>query len=211
MLSKSEIIKILNTDDNFVDEFILDAFIKNWKIEAIYEDENGVEFYDEAAFEKIKSALVPKKEEQNLYDVEVIKKEEYPEVQDEPIVESSLNDEQIIDETILPESSIVEVVQQRNDAEMQNVTLDITGQTLGVLAHSIAEKISGDISSYLKNTQWIDEAFEAGGYKKDNEVLSSKIKELLEDNTILIDRIQELEHELDSYQCILGNVYIKKN
>ena len=212
MLSRDEIINILNDGNNFVDGFILDAFIKNWKIEAIYEDENGVEFYDEAAFEKIKSALCSKNEKENeLYDVEVIQKDEPTEViQDEPESDLAIQEDTEVEPKERYESGVIDLPKPRQDNEMQHVTLDITGQTLSVLAHSIAEKISGDISGYLKNTKWFDESFEAGGYKKDNEILSSKLKELLEDNKILIKRIQELESELDSYHNVVANIYVKK-
>ena len=45
---------------------MLDAFIKNWKLEAIYEDENGVEFFDEEALDKIRTSLAPKNDYQNF-------------------------------------------------------------------------------------------------------------------------------------------------
>ena len=44
MFSKQQIIDTLNSEDLFIDNFLLEAFIKNWKIEPIYEDAQGVEF-----------------------------------------------------------------------------------------------------------------------------------------------------------------------
>lgn len=55
MFNKEKIIEILNSEDLFIDNFILEAFIKNWKIEPIYEDADGIEFFDEMAVEKIRS------------------------------------------------------------------------------------------------------------------------------------------------------------
>ena len=49
MFSKQQIIDTLNSEDLFIDNFLLDAFIKNWKIEPIYEDAQGVEFFDHMA------------------------------------------------------------------------------------------------------------------------------------------------------------------
>lgn len=214
MLSKDEIIKKLNDDNNFVDSFILDAFIKNWKIEAIYENENGVEFYDEAAFEKIKNALASKHETPNdITKVEVIHKEpEEPQMVEveAPEVSTYVEEQvelQVVSQQFQPTAEIVPVKQ---DTDLKNVTIDITSQTLSVLAQSIAEKISGDISEYLKNNIQMDEAFEAGSYKKDNEVIASKLKEVLFDNKILIKRIQELEAENSSYVKVFGNIYVKK-
>ena len=206
MLSKNEIIKLLNDDNNFVDSFILDAFIKNWKIEAIYEDENGVEFYDEAAFEKIKAALVNKPEEvvdqTPEPEIEIIHHEEYV---PEDVIPVEAKEE-------LPVAPVVETSTKLDNAstELKNFTLDITSQTLNVLAQSIADKITGDISGYLKNNDWLEEAYNAGGFKKDNEILAAKLNEVLNDNKILIKRIQELESECDSYLNVFGNIYVKK-
>lgn len=204
MLNKDEIIKILNDENNFVDNFILDAFIKNWKIEAIYEAENGVEFYDEAAFEKIKSALGAKTpQEKEICTVEVMQKEDLQED-----LKEEIKDE--IQEVVEAQAQVVEVM-PKQEAELKNFTLDITNQTLNVLAHTIAEKITGDISSYLKNNEWLDEAITAGTYKKDNEILSAKLNEVLQDNKVLIKRIQELENEQKSYINVVANIYVKKS
>ncbi len=211
MLSKEEIIKLLNDENNFVDSFILDAFIKNWKIEAIYEDENGVEFYDEAAFEKIKAALVNKTEEketENDSDISII---EHEEIQPETIETIEPEGIEMSETPIEPPSQIIESQSKSDVQEMKNFTLDITNQTLNLLAKSIADKITGDISGYLKKNDWLEEAFNAGAFKKDNELLAAKLNELLNDNKILIKRIQELEDENDSYMNVFANIYVKKS
>lgn len=212
MFNKDEIIKMLNDDKNFVDNFILDAFIKNWKIEAIYEDENGVEFFDEAAFEKIKCALGAKsQQEKEICTVEIMKKEE-PQEDVRIQVQEEIKDEI---EEVSPE--VVEIIPRvtdvipRQEPELKNVTLDITNQTLNVLAKSIADKITGDISGYLKNNEWMEGAIEAGVFKKDNEILSKKLNEVMQDNKILIQRIQELEKENNSYINVVANIYVKKS
>ena len=60
MYNKQQIIDTLNNEDIFIDNFILDAFIKNWKIEPIYEDAQGVEFFDDMAIEKIRNGILQK-------------------------------------------------------------------------------------------------------------------------------------------------------
>lgn len=208
MLSKQDIIRAVNDDDNFVDSFILDAFIKNWKIEAIYEDENGVEYYDDLALAKIKSALMSKQEdEKEFYSIENISNDFDNAETEEHIVEQPIEAKEV---TVV-QQELVDISQGENSIEPKSLTLDITNQTLAVLAQSIAEKITGDISGYLKKNEWLEEAFEAGTYKKDNEILASKFKELLDDNKILIQKIKELESDMASYQKVFGNVYVKKN
>lgn len=212
MLNKDEIIKILNDENNFVDNFILDAFIKNWKIEAIYEDENGVEFYDEAAFEKIKSALGNKPQEKEIYTVETVSKEELKEDIEEVVQEIAQEVvQEVVHEVIGSTKPQVAEVIPKQETELKNVTLDITNQTLNVLAHTIAEKITGDISGYLKNNEWLEEALNAGSFKRDNEILSAKLNEVLQDNKIFIKRIQELEKENKSYLNVVANIYVKKS
>ena len=46
MYNKKDIEKTLIEFNYFIDEITLSNFIKNWKIDPIYEDEDGVEFYD---------------------------------------------------------------------------------------------------------------------------------------------------------------------
>ena len=57
MYSKDQIIEILTGENFYIDSFIFDAFIKNWKIEAIYEDENSVEFFDNDVLAYIRDGL----------------------------------------------------------------------------------------------------------------------------------------------------------
>lgn len=219
MLNKEDIIKLLNTEENFVDKFILDAFIKNWKIEAIYEDENGTEYYDDAALENIKRALGPKEPESQIYTVE----ESEPKIEQEPLpveVVEEIKTEVIEPQIVVPQEMVKNEVQEyqspqkemvSKESELKNITLDITSQTLNTLAQTIAQKITGDISQYLKQNEWVEEAFDAGALKHDNEVLAKKLAELIEDNKLLISRINELEDENESFVNVFGNIYVKKS
>lgn len=228
MLSKNDIIRILNEHKHYIDEFILDAFIKNWKIEAIYEDENGVEYFDEAALEKVRDALCDKSElQREACEIEVIEAEQlqHDEVKvEEPVIEEPVAIEPEVKAETAGEPAIeepkIEVIESTpkpmeipvaaNEPELKNVTLNITNQTLNVLAQTIAQKITGDISGYLKKTDLLEEALNAGSFKRDNEILSEKLKEVLDDNKVLIKRIQELEKEKDSYLKVVANIYVKK-
>ena len=69
--------------------------------------------------------------------------------------------------------------------ELKNITLDVTNQTLQMLAEAIAKKISDDI----KDTDMATKLIEAGGYKRDSENLAKQVEELLEDNRKLSERI----------------------
>lgn len=230
MFSKENIIEILNSEDLFIDNFILDAFIKNWKIEPIYEDAQGVEFFDEMAVEKIRNGIKQKqpKCEINIMDKDEIKPVEMSVEVSENIVEEPQNQEisqenEQEDPCPNPETehkaayaevselpvAILDEVNKEVENELKNVTLDISNQTLAVLAESIARKITYDVADFIKKTDFIEDAVQLGEYKKDNQILLQKVEEIISDNKILIKRIEELEKENRSFVKLFGSIYVK--
>lgn len=240
MYNKQQIIETLNNEDLFIDNFLLEAFIKNWKIEPIYEDAQGVEFFDDMALEKVRNGIKQKqpKSEINIMDkgditpvdmsvevcgAEFVEIQEHEEVsdlnnQEENSVETSQeNFEQTQENFEVKEGVAVEElpavimneVHKEVENELQNVTLDISNQTLAVLAESIARKITNDVSDFIKKTDFIEDAVQLGEYKKDNQLLIEKIDELVSDNKILVKRIEELEKSNRSFVKLFGNIYIK--
>lgn len=105
--------------------------------------------------------------------------------------------------------SIINEVNKEVENELKNVTLDISNQTLAVLAESIARKITYDVADFIKKTDFIEDAVQLGEYKKDNKLMLEKIDELIADNKILIQRIEELEKENKSFVKVFGNIYVK--
>ena len=78
----------------------------------------------------------------------------------------------------------------------KSFTLDVSSQTLQMLAEAVAKKISDDIT----NSNLTEKLIEAGGYKRDNEILARQVKELIEHNKELSKRIEQLEsHESKSF------------
>ncbi len=229
MFNKEKIIEILNSEDLFIDNFILEAFIKNWKIEPIYEDANGVEFFDEMAVEKIRSGI---KQKEPRHEINVMNKDEITPVEmtvetpeitcEEPVnppeeiqesettnIDENIENIQNINEPQELPVAVINEVNREVENELKNVTLDISNQTLAVLAESIARKITSDVADYIKQTDFIEDAVQLGEYKKDNQILVGKLDELLSDNKILIKRIEELEKERNSFVKLFGNIYVK--
>lgn len=246
MFNKEKIIEILTEEDLYIDNFLLDAFIKNWKLEPIYEDTEGVEFFDEMTIEKIRNGIKQKqpKSEINIVDKDDIKPvdiaveftehtinpiednfvEEKTEINQETeettnpeqinieqeiIIENDVNNISISEEATELPVAILNEVNKEVENELKNVTLDISNQTLTVLAESIARKITYDVADFIKKTDFIEDAVHLGEYKKDNELLVKKIEETISDNKILIKRIEELEKEKNSFTKLFGNIYIK--
>ena len=202
MFNRESILKSLNTENYYIDKHSLDLFLEDWKIESIYEDEDGLEFYDDLALEKIKKGISLKA--QGYSDEQIITKlsrmeakvERTPEPAQpvQPIMVSDLLNQQ--NENTEEENSSTEVVvQDEKQPEVipqgKSFTLDVSSQTLQMLAEAVAKKISDDIT----NSDMVNKLVEAGGYKRDNEILAKQVKGLLEHNKELSQRIEQLESQ----------------
>jgi len=172
MLDKNTILKDLYSENYYIDKNSLDDFIKEWKIDPVFEDENKIDFYDDLSVLRIKKGINLKAQgynnEQIIQKISKIEQKalEVPEVQEENTI------------TYTPKTP-----------ELRNITLDVTSQTLHMLAEAVAKKISEDI----KNSDMTKSLIEAGGYKRDNEILAKQVQELLEHNKELTTRIEQLE------------------
>ena len=201
MFNRESILKTLNSENYYIDNHSLDLFFQDWKIESIYEDEDGLEFYDDLALEKIKKGISLKA--QGYSDEQIITKlsrmeakvEKTPEPAQpvQPIMVSDLLNQQ---NGIVEENSSKDVVVQEEKApevipQGKSFTLDVSSQTLQMLAEAVAKKISDDIT----NSDMVNKLVEAGGYKRDNEILAKQVKELLEHNKELSHRIEQLESQ----------------
>lgn len=173
MYNKKDIVKILNEFNYFIDESTLSSFIKNWKIDAIYEDEDGVEFFDNLSIAKLKKGISLKSQgyanDQITYHIR-----------------------KLMDEKSPAEEKKQEVA-AKSSAELQNVTIDVTGQTLQMLADAVAEKITAGIKEQIQNSEFVKQLLEDGTLKKDKEDLAKQVEELTEDNKKLAKRVEELE------------------
>ena len=193
MFNRESILKNLNAENYYIDNHSLDLFLEDWKIESIYEDEDGLEFYDDLALEKIKKGISLKA--QGYSDEQIITKlsrmEAKVEKTDEPvkpvqpvILSDSADENENTAGMIIKEETAPEIIPQG-----KSFTLDVSSQTLQMLAEAVAKKISDDIT----NSDMATRLIEAGGYKRDNEILAKQVKELLEHNKELSQRIEQLE------------------
>lgn len=176
MYNKKDIVKLLNEFNYFIDEITLSNFIKNWKIDPIYEDEDEVEFFDNLAVVRLKKGISLKSQgytnDQITYHIKKI-------LEEKPVMKKEKKE--------LPTTESVSM------KELQNLTIDVTGQTLQMLADAVAEKIIFGIKEQIQNPEFVSQLLEDGSLKKDNEELSKKVEELTEDNKKLAQRVDELE------------------
>ena len=189
MFNRESILKSLNAENYYIDKHSLDLFLEDWKIESIYEDEDGLEFYDDLALEKIQKGMSLKA--QGYSDEQIVTKLSRMEAKVEKSSEEVAQPVQplMVSELMNEEGESTEVVPQEEPSSGKSFTLDVSSQTLQMLAEAVAKKISDDIT----NSDMATRLIEAGGYKRDNEILAKQVKELLEHNRELSQRIEQLE------------------
>ena len=196
MYNKNDILLKLNSENYYIDRRTLSSFITSWNIEAVYENEQKEEYYDDYAIEKIKKGINLKA--QGFSDQQIIRKLRNVE---NPNTETTVFENNTpIDLPSNIENNELASTQTSNKSELRNLTLDVTTQTLQMLAESVAKKITEDI----KNSDMAEKLIEAGGYKKDNEILSQQVQELIDHNKKLAERIEQLEKREGFLQKLIG-------
>ena len=195
MYNKNDILLKLNSENYYIDRRTLSTFISSWNIEAVYENEQKEEYYDDYAIEKIKKGINLKA--QGFSDQQIIRK--LRNVENPNNETTVLENNNPIDLPSNIESNEI-INSQQNKPELRNLTLDVTTQTLQMLAESVAKKITEDI----KNSDMAEKLIEAGGYKKDNEILSQQVQELIDHNKKISERIEQLEKREGFFQKLIG-------
>jgi len=200
MFNRETILKSLNAENYYVDKHSLDLFLNDWKIDSIYEDESGLEFYDDLSVEKIKKGISLKaqgySDEQIISKLQRIEAKVEKSYKEEPVEQVEAKDymsvpvevsPQVVENTTEEEHIITDLTPRPE----KSFTLDVSSQTLQMLAEAVAKKISDDIT----NSDMATRLIEAGGYKRDNEIMAKQIQELLEHNKELSARIEQLESQ----------------
>ncbi len=170
----------------------VEEILKSWRIDPIYEDEDSNEFYDEMAISKLKHAL--KLREQGKNDEEI----------------SSIVNSGIINPINPPAVKNSAVQKLHGRQELNNVTLDVTSQTLSLLAESIAQKITGEITRKIKSEDIFQPVMDSAKVHRDNEILAKQVEQLLEENKKIISRNNMLQNENSKFKHLVGNLYIKQ-
>jgi len=193
MYTKKILLDKLKENKNFIDNVTLESFLKNWKIDPIYEDDRGEEYYDDQAVEKIIKGIELKANGETdrriAYELNKnSKKIEKPALK----IKNSLQKEDFL-----------------NNGELKKFTLDITNQTVTFLADAIAQKISSGITDHLKESDFIKKATETGSLQRDNEIMAKQIEKLIQENKRLKSENEKLKAEISKYKPLFRNVYIK--
>ncbi len=209
MYSKADIIKKLSSEGQFIDNFILDAFIKNWHIDPIYEDENGVEFFDDASYANIKSLMTQRDKLnknqnccENKNDIS-----EKTQTKEQNEVKEKEETPQIV-ETLPEKIDNSQTSNKENALKLNKYEIEI--KSIDTLTKNIACKITKEFEKFLKDSDFIDDLLQASECKNDNKYLAQKIRKLVKENVTLKEQIKELEASKTQYIKVFGNFYIKK-
>ncbi|MBQ2871318.1 hypothetical protein IJE86_06425 [bacterium] len=93
--------------------------------------------------------------------------------------------------------------------EQTALTVDKTGKSIEVIAKTLSQQITNDLTDFIKKNLSVEEAFKAGVFKRDNEILSKKLQDTINDNKKLIEKIRQLEYEIHKFHPVFGNIYVK--
>jgi len=194
MYTKEQLFEKIN-NPNMSNSSDITGFLKTWRIDPIYEDEDKTEYYDEMSISKLKHAL--KLREQGKNDEEI----------------SSIVNNGIINPINAPALRNNQISAQRSPNgknQLSNVTIDVTSETLSLLAESVAQKITGEITEKLRNSDFFEPIKDSAKLKRDNEILSKQVEQLIEENKKLIVRNNMLQKENAKFRHLVGNLYVKQ-
>lgn len=195
MFTKEQLLeKVKNNKLANIDK--VSAFLKVWRIDPIYEDDHKVEYYDELAVYKLNHGIKLKEMGRNNDEISSIINNGIT----SPINAPALKKAQINTIPNHPSAPI----------DLNKVTLDVTAQTLSLLAESIASKISCEINDKIRESNVFEPIMDSAKIRRDNEILSSQVGRLLEENKKLIARNILLQNENAKFKHLFGNWYLKE-
>ena len=168
--------------------------LKIWRIDSIYEDEKNIDYYDDLAVYKLNHGIKLKELGRSNEEISSIVNNGF----------------------IAPNNSMsvkqaqIQTKQNHPSIDLNKVTVDITAQTLSLLAESVAQKITNEITDKIKGSNVFEPIIDSAKTKRDNEILAKQIERLLEENKKLISRNILLQGENAKFKHMFGNWYIRE-
>jgi len=183
----------IEENDHYIDIDEISSYLKNWRIDPVYEDDDGIEYFDDLAASKFNQGIILKGNGKNDEEVMLILNKGVINSANMPTIKHTLQ----VNDNLVPN-------------EFKKITVDITTQTLALLAESIAQKITCDIANKVKDTNIFNSAADVGKLTRDNEILANQVKKLLGENHKLISRVNFLQQENAKFKHIFGSVFMKQ-
>jgi len=172
----------------------ISSFLKLWRIDSIYEDDKKIEYYDDMAVYKINHGIKLKEMGKNNEEISLIVNNGNVSVTHAPAVKHAQ----------------IQTKSNQPFVDLNKVTVDITTQTLSLLAESIAQKITSEITDKFKKSKVFEPIMDSAKIKRDNEILAKQIEMLLEENKKLVERNALLQNENAKFKHLFGNWYLRE-
>ena len=93
--TKNEILQSLASKGYFIDSYTLDTFFKKWQVEAIFEDEQGSEFYDKNTLDLVLSNLFNLENKEENKETETTENKEEKQEENNTIQENIVGNEDV--------------------------------------------------------------------------------------------------------------------
>ncbi len=192
--TKDELMKKLNQNGAFIEIFSLNSIISELKIDAIFENADNEEIFDELAYEKILNEL-QKRVEATVQSTS------------EPVQESFSHQPQDIIES--PKQSQLQPLEQvspptRPTGE-NTFKLDISENTLNMVAISIARKIIKQVGVTFGNDT--DQTKKIALHEEYNKELEARLNDVEADNRKLRLLLREANQNLNLYKPTAFGLY----
>ncbi len=182
--NKQELIKKLAGENFYCDEVALGNYFKELKIEAIFENGEGVEFFDDDAFDRILNFL---NERNKMYSEQESKTQEQttaPITQTAPIQPQPQPQPQEIKP---PQQAQVEAPTVQDNS----FKLDISEKTLNMIARVISKKIAKQVNNMLSPDNLKDSNLTL--FIEENKRLSARVKILEDENEYLRRDLRDIK------------------
>ncbi|MEW5819175.1 MAG: hypothetical protein AB1782_03205 [Cyanobacteriota bacterium] len=217
---------------------LLEECIHIWNIEPVNNEDTQEEYYDDSTIRKLYRGIKLKLSGYSEAIIsEILNKTAYK--QDEKNIEETDNKvdeehlkiqlkEKFLNQTNPTKSTASSNVIDFNTRDKRTkYELEIETETVGkpennpkesshdkqklinTISDTIAEKVSSEILNYFKDDEFLNKLDNLGELKRDNEILSKQVIELMKVNSHLEEKNFELELETKSFRQIWKKVYFK--
>jgi hypothetical protein len=194
MYTKEQLLEKIDSK-SIADTDKLIGCLRLWRIDPIYEDEKNAEYYDDLAVSRLNHGIRLREMGRNDNEISSIINNELTAPLNTPAVKKVY----------------IKTRPNHPSSSLNKFTLDITSETLSILAESIAQKITDEIAEKFKENNVFEPVADSAKLKRDNEILSTQVERLLEENKKLITRNNLLQKENARFRHMFGIWYIKQN
>ncbi len=178
--NKQELIKKLANENFYCDEVALGNYFRELKIEAIFENGEGVEFFDEDAFKRILDFLNERNKMYSEQEKEKPAQEKFEAPAEKKVMEQT------------PEIKPIQQAQVEPQVAQDNsFKLDISEKTLNMIARVISKKIAKQVNNMLSPDNLKDSNLTL--FIEENKRLSARVKILEDENEDLRRDLRDIK------------------